>query len=156
MRALKLCHLKSTVSALPGGLDHEVEDGGANFSLGQRQLLAMTRALLRQSRIVILDEASAALDLHSDVQMRQVVKEQFCDRGATVLVIAHRLHTILDASRIAVFDAGRLVEFDTPQRLLSDKSGYLRGLLDETNASGRIHAEGAASTATDSPDHATH
>lgn len=91
MRALKLCHLKSTVSALPGGLDHEVEDGGANFSLGQRQLLAMTRALLRQSRIVILDEASAALDLHSDVQMRQVVKEQFCDRGATVLVIAHRL-----------------------------------------------------------------
>ncbi|GAA5843446.1 hypothetical protein JCM11251_001410 [Rhodosporidiobolus azoricus] len=105
-------------------LDTVVTAGGTNWSAGQRQLLALARALLRNSRIVVLDESSAALDHALDTRLQEVIREEF--RDATVLTIAHRLHTVLDSDRILVLDAGRIVELDTPGKLLEKEEGVFR------------------------------
>jgi ABC-type multidrug transport system fused ATPase/permease subunit len=136
---LECVQLKGVVAALPGGLDFMVSDGGDNLSLGERQLVCLARALVRDSRIVLLDEATAALDFATDQLMRRLVARHFAH--ATVLTIAHRLNTILDADRIMVFDAGKLVEFDSPANLLSDEKGYLSWLVEETNSAGKLHKQ---------------
>uniref|UniRef100_A0AAY4E6J8 ABC-type glutathione-S-conjugate transporter n=1 Tax=Denticeps clupeoides TaxID=299321 RepID=A0AAY4E6J8_9TELE len=120
-RALELSHLKEFASSLSDGLQHEVSEGGENLSVGQRQLLCLARALLRKSRILILDEATAAVDLETDDLIQKTIRQEFSH--CTVLTIAHRLNTILDSSRIMVLDAGRIVEFDTPSALF-EKQGH--------------------------------
>nr|XP_014264614.2 canalicular multispecific organic anion transporter 1 [Maylandia zebra] len=120
-RALELSHLKSYVSGLQEGLQHEVAEGGENLSVGQRQLLCLARALLRKSRILILDEATAAVDLETDNLIQNTIRKEFSD--CTVLTIAHRLHSIMDSSRVMVLDAGKVVEFDSPSNLL-EKEGH--------------------------------
>uniref|UniRef100_A0A672J2V8 ATP-binding cassette, sub-family C (CFTR/MRP), member 6b, tandem duplicate 1 n=1 Tax=Salarias fasciatus TaxID=181472 RepID=A0A672J2V8_SALFA len=115
-RALDLAHMKSFVSGLPQKLDHECSEGGENLSLGQRQLLCLARALLRKSRILVLDEATAAVDLNTDQLIQSTIRTQF--RDCTVLTIAHRLHTILDYSRVMVMERGSVVEMDSPAQLL--------------------------------------
>jgi ABC-type multidrug transport system fused ATPase/permease subunit len=84
-----------------------------------------------------MDEATSSLDFETDQLLKRFVSEHF--KECTVLTIAHRLNTILDADRIMVFEAGKLVEFDTPKKLLSDPNGYLTWLVQETNSAGRIH-----------------
>ncbi|CAI5654084.1 unnamed protein product [Oreochromis niloticus] len=120
-RVLELSHLKSYVSGLQEGLQHEVAEGGENLSVGQRQLLCLARALLRKSRILILDEATAAVDLETDNLIQNTIRKEFSD--CTVLTIAHRLHSIMDSSRVMVLDAGKIVEFDSPSNLL-EKEGH--------------------------------
>uniref|UniRef100_A0A669EPS9 Canalicular multispecific organic anion transporter 1 n=1 Tax=Oreochromis niloticus TaxID=8128 RepID=A0A669EPS9_ORENI len=120
-RVLELSHLKSYVSGLQEGLQHEVAEGGENLSVGQRQLLCLARALLRKSRILILDEATAAVDLETDNLIQNTIRKEFSD--CTVLTIAHRLHSIMDSSRVMVLDAGRIVEFDSLNNLL-EKEGH--------------------------------
>ena len=119
--------LHSLVTALPGQLEWRVSDGGENLSVGQRQLLCLARALLRRCRVVVMDEASASLDLESDSVMKAVIAREFV--GCTVLTIAHRLNTVLTSDRIMVFEAGRLREFDKPVVLLRDAGGLLAQLL---------------------------
>uniref|UniRef100_A0A669BJZ4 ATP-binding cassette, sub-family C (CFTR/MRP), member 2 n=1 Tax=Oreochromis niloticus TaxID=8128 RepID=A0A669BJZ4_ORENI len=120
-RVLELSHLQSYVSGLQEGLQHKVAEGGENLSVGQRQLLCLARALLRKSRILILDEATAAVDLETDNLIQNTIHKEFSD--CTVLTIAHRLHSIMDSSRVMVLDAGKILEFDSPSNLL-EKEGH--------------------------------
>ncbi|XP_063790449.1 multidrug resistance-associated protein 1-like [Pseudophryne corroboree] len=117
--ALELAHLKSFASGLPNGLSHICSEGGENLSVGQRQLVCLARALLRKTKILVLDEATAAVDLETDDLIQSTIRTEFKD--STVITIAHRLNTIMDYTRLVIFDKGEIVEFDTPSRLLENK-----------------------------------
>ncbi|XP_044166542.1 ATP-binding cassette sub-family C member 3-like [Acropora millepora] len=116
---LELSHLKNFVSGLEQGLLYPVTEEGGNLSVGQRQLVCLARALLRKSKVLVLDEATAAVDLETDELIQQTIRREFSDR--TIFTIAHRLNTIMDYTRIMVLDKGFLVEFDTPENLLAQK-----------------------------------
>ncbi|XP_065414945.1 multidrug resistance-associated protein 1 isoform X9 [Chrysemys picta bellii] len=117
--SLELAHLKNFVSSLPDKLNHECSEGGENLSVGQRQLVCLARALLRKSKILVLDEATAAVDLETDDLIQSTIRTQFED--CTVLTIAHRLNTIMDYERVLVLDKGEIVECDSPTNLLQKK-----------------------------------
>merc|ERR1719471_220597 len=114
--ALKLAHLEEFVSSLKEGLEHIVAEGGGNLSVGQRQLVCLARALLRKSKVLVLDEATAAVDLETDELLQETIKKEFA--SSTVITIAHRLNTIVDYDKILVLSHGKKAEFDSPQRLL--------------------------------------
>uniref|UniRef100_A0A8C2LWX6 ABC-type glutathione-S-conjugate transporter n=1 Tax=Cricetulus griseus TaxID=10029 RepID=A0A8C2LWX6_CRIGR len=116
-KALELAHLKSFVDGLQLGLYHEVTEGGDNLSIGQRQLLCLGRALLLKSKILILDEATAAVDLGTDSLIQTTIRNEFSN--CTVITIAHRLHTIMDSDKIMVLDSGKIVEYGSPEELMS-------------------------------------
>ncbi|NXS33066.1 MRP1 protein, partial [Pomatostomus ruficeps] len=118
-RSLELAHLKNFVSSLPDKLNHECAEGGENLSVGQRQLVCLARALLRKSKILVLDEATAAVDLETDKLIQSTIKSQF--EECTVLTIAHRLNTIMDYTRVLVLERGEVVECGTPDQLLQAK-----------------------------------
>ncbi|XP_069726657.1 multidrug resistance-associated protein 1 isoform X2 [Phaenicophaeus curvirostris] len=118
-RSLELAHLKNFVSSLPDKLHHECAEGGENLSVGQRQLVCLARALLRKSKILVLDEATAAVDLETDKLIQSTIKSQF--EECTVLTIAHRLNTIMDYTRVLVLERGEVVECGTPEHLLQEK-----------------------------------
>nr|CAD7452939.1 unnamed protein product [Timema tahoe] len=119
-KALEHAHLKTFVKGLPAGLSHEVSEGGENLSVGQRQLICLARALLRKTKVLILDEATAAVDLETDDLIQETIRREFND--CTILTIAHRLNTILDSNRVIVLDQGLVIEFDTPEALLQNNT----------------------------------
>jgi len=128
----KVC-LKDHISSLPSKLHEEVAEGGDNFSSGQRQLICIARALLRNPRILVLDEATASIDNATDLVIQETVRSSF--KSSTLLTIAHRLHTIIDSDRIMVLDDGYLGEFGTPSELLAKEGGMFKGLWDRHKAS---------------------
>ncbi|OQS01823.1 ATP-binding Cassette (ABC) Superfamily [Thraustotheca clavata] len=128
---LKQVHLAESISALGNGLEFEVAEKGSNLSVGQRQLLCIARALLRKSRVVLLDEATANIDLESDRLIQETIKECFGD--VTLMIIAHRLDTIIDSDRILVMDAGCVKEFGAPSELLSDTTSVFTELAKEAH-----------------------
>ncbi|KAJ6656004.1 hypothetical protein lerEdw1_004589 [Lerista edwardsae] len=127
--ALELAHLKSFVSALPDKLQHECAEGGENLSVGQRQLVCLARALLRKSKILVLDEATAAVDLETDNLIQATIRTQF--EGCTVLTIAHRLNTIMDYARVIVLEKGEIVECGSPAALIQ-KRGIFYSMAKES------------------------
>lgn len=129
-KSLEMVQLKDFVAGLEGKLDAHVEDGGSNFSVGQRQLLSMARALLRNSKILLLDEATAAVDNETDAMIQSMVRKNF--KNMTVFTIAHRLNTIMDSTRVMVLDRGQLVEFDTPAKLLDNPDGIFTSMVEAT------------------------
>ncbi|XP_071328193.1 multidrug resistance-associated protein 1-like isoform X2 [Trachinotus anak] len=127
-RALELAHLGSFVSALPQKLNHQCCEGGENLSLGQRQLLCLARALLRKTRILVLDEATAAVDLKTDQLIQSTIRTQFDD--CTVITIAHRLNTIMDYTRVIVMDQGFIAETDSPSQLMCLRGHFYQMCLE--------------------------
>ena len=126
---LELVHLKSFVISLENKLEFECSESGDNLSLGQRQLICLARALLRKSKILLLDEATASIDHNTDELIQQTIRTQFAD--CTVLTIAHRLNTIMDSSRIIVLEKGKIVEFDKPEVLLLNKKGIFYSMASQ-------------------------
>ncbi|KPI46100.1 Oligomycin resistance ATP-dependent permease YOR1 [Cyphellophora attinorum] len=111
-------------------LDSIVEDEGLNFSLGQRQLMALARALVRNSQIIVCDEATSSVDFETDERIQKTIREGF--EGKTLLCIAHRLKTIINYDRICVMDQGQIAELDTPVSLF-DRGGIFRGMCDKSH-----------------------
>jgi ABC-type multidrug transport system fused ATPase/permease subunit len=144
---LTMVSLKPFIAeSLDKGLDSMVEENGGNFSVGQRQLLSMARCLLLDSHILLLDEATASLDVQSDALLQRMIRQHFKER--TVLTIAHRLVTIIDCDRVMVLDKGRIVEFDSPKNLLLNRDGIFYGMVQATGPATASHlieiANGAA------------
>ncbi|XP_061700381.1 multidrug resistance-associated protein 4 isoform X1 [Syngnathoides biaculeatus] len=128
--ALQEVQLKGVVEELPGKLETVLAESGSNFSVGQRQLVCLARAVLRKNRILIIDEATANVDPRTDELIQRTIREKF--RECTVLTIAHRLNTIIDSDRILVLDAGRIHAFDEPYTLLRDPSSIFRKMVQQT------------------------
>lgn len=129
-RSLEQVELRPFVASMVGGLDCRMLDGGSNFSVGQRQLVCLARAILRNNRVLILDEATANVDPETDRLIQTTIRSRFHE--CTVLTIAHRLHTVMDNDRVLVVDAGRAVEFGHPHELLQQEGGFLSQLIEQT------------------------
>ncbi|KAG0279577.1 Multidrug resistance-associated protein 1 [Linnemannia exigua] len=129
--ALERAHLKDFIAtSLPGGLSYEVTSSGSNFSIGQRSLICLARALLQKTKILVLDEATAAVDVETDELIQKTIREEFKDR--TILTIAHRIKTVMDSDKILVLEQGRLMEYDSPSELLKRKESLFYRLAEQT------------------------
>lgn len=122
------------------GLNAKVLEGGSNLSSGQKQLLCLARALLKESKVLVLDEATAAVDVQTDKIIQETIRSEFSDK--TILTIAHRLDTIMDSDRVLVLERGTIKEFDTPENLLKNKDSEFFSLCKEggyIDENGKIH-----------------
>ncbi|KAF9134617.1 hypothetical protein BGW39_006382 [Mortierella sp. 14UC] len=129
-QALERAHLKSHIASLSGGLSYEVSQNGDNFSVGQRSLICLARALLRKTKVLVLDEATAAVDVETDALIQKTIRKEFTDR--TILTIAHRIKTVMDSDKILVLEKGKVEEFEAPGELLSrDEGSLFRGLAEQ-------------------------
>jgi ABC-type multidrug transport system fused ATPase/permease subunit len=129
--ALEQSYLKEHVlSAMGGTLDAEIAEGGSNLSSGQRQLVCFARALLRKTKILVLDEATSSIDLETDEAVQQILRGKDFE-GVTTLTIAHRINTILDSDRVLVMSDGEVAEYDTPEELLRREGSTFRSLVQE-------------------------
>jgi len=127
---LKKVQLADVIAGLPKGLEDMVAEGGENFSQGQRQLLCIARSLLRDPKILVMDEATASIDNATDAAVQRMIRENFGE--ATVLTIAHRLGTIMDSDRVLVLDDGRVAEFDSPEKLMETEGGIFRAMVEKS------------------------
>jgi ABC-type multidrug transport system fused ATPase/permease subunit len=112
-----------------GGLNSEISEGGGNLSQGQRQLICLARALLKKSKILVLDEATSSVDVQTDQQVQDTIRTEFVDKGVSVITVAHRLDTVLGYDKIAVLGEGKLLEYGSPSDLLEIQNGELRSLV---------------------------
>ncbi|KAJ7062906.1 hypothetical protein C8F01DRAFT_986153 [Mycena amicta] len=131
--ALTNVDAKTTLS-----LDTQVSAGGSNFSQGQRQLIAMARALLRRSAVVVMDEATSSVDFETDAKIQQTIREEFA--GSLLITVAHRLKTIIDYDRVMVLDQGKVVEFDTPLSLIQTEGSVFRGMCMKSGTFAELEA----------------
>ena len=123
--------MKDHITSLPNKLSEIVAEGGENFSNGQRQLICIARVLLRDPRVLVLDEATASIDNELDKKIQIMIRAKF--KTSTVLTIAHRINTIIDSDRVMVLDKGKVMEFDTPETLLKLNGGAFKSLYETTN-----------------------
>ncbi|KAF7804848.1 ABC transporter C family member 4 [Senna tora] len=118
--SLERCQLKDAVASKPEKLDSLVVDNGENWSVGQRQLLCLGRVMLKRSRLLFMDEATASVDSQTDAMIQKIIREDFA--ACTIISIAHRIPTVMDCDRVLVVDTGRAKEFDKPSNLLARPS----------------------------------
>lgn len=131
--ALNDAHIKDHISSSSLGLSTPVEEGGKNFSVGQRQLLSLARAIVRRSRVVLMDEVTASIDYVTDQLIQSTIRTSDALKHATIVTVAHRLRTIADSDMIVVINAGECVEQGTPSELLKNSDSYFRKLAIESN-----------------------
>ncbi|KAL2081657.1 hypothetical protein ACEWY4_023510 [Coilia grayii] len=139
--ALQEVQLKGVVEEMPAQMETVLAEAGSNFSVGQRQLVCLARAILRRNRILIIDEATANVDPRTDELIQKTIREKF--KECTVLTIAHRLNTIIDSDRILVLNAGQIHEYDEPYVLLQDQEGIFYKMVQQTGkteAAALLHA----------------
>jgi ABC-type multidrug transport system fused ATPase/permease subunit len=129
-RALESAHLRDKIESMDGKLDAKILQGGENLSVGQRQLICLARAILRRSKILLMDEATAAIDVETDSIIQATIRSEF--RNCTVLTIAHRINTVMDSDRILVLDQGRVAEFDSPAHLMRNSRSIFYSLAMES------------------------
>ncbi|RFN54506.1 putative multidrug resistance protein [Fusarium flagelliforme] len=121
--ALELARLKDHVASMAGGLDAKIYEGGSNLSQGQKQLVSLARCMLKPSNILVLDEATAAVDTETDVHIQKTLRDSvFSNR--TVITIAHRINTVIDSDRVVVLEKGTAVEVDKPAKLMEQKGAF--------------------------------
>ncbi|KAL6564195.1 Multidrug resistance-associated protein 4 [Orobanche minor] len=135
-KSLERCQLKDVVSAKPGKLDSAVVDNGDNWSVGQRQLLCLGRVMLKKSRLLFLDEATASVDSHTDGVIQKIIREDFA--ACTIISIAHRIPTVMDCDRVLVIDAGKAKEYDKPSNLLERPSLFASLVQEYANRSSEL------------------
>ncbi|KAK5647088.1 hypothetical protein RI129_005552 [Pyrocoelia pectoralis] len=128
-RAIHEVELKDPTNTI-NRLEYAVMDGGANYSVGQRQLICLARAIVRNNKILMLDEATANVDPQTDAILQKTIREKFSE--CTVLTIAHRLNTIMDSDKVLVMDSGMMVEFNHPHLLLQNHKSYFYKMVAET------------------------
>lgn len=121
--------MKDQVQQMPNQLDAPVSEFGENISVGSRQLICLARAILRKNKVLVMDEATANVDFETDAFIQKTIRKMFKD--VTVLTIAHRINTILDSDRVMVLDKGQIIEFDNPQKLLSNPKSVFFSLAKE-------------------------
>ena len=121
-RAIQESHLKELIDSLPFGMNSLVSEGGSNFSVGQRQLLCLARAIVSRNKILVLDEATANVDRRTDKLIHETLENSFKD--GTIVAVAHRLETILHSDSIIVLGDGKLLEQDSPKALLADETSH--------------------------------
>ncbi|KAJ1385405.1 P-loop containing nucleoside triphosphate hydrolase, partial [Sesbania bispinosa] len=129
MKVLGKCQLQEAVQEKEGGLDSSVVEDGANWSMGQRQLFCLGRALLRRSRILVLDEATASIDNATDLILQKTIRTEFAD--CTVITVAHRIPTVMDCTKVLAISDGKLVEYDEPMNLMKREESLFRKLVKE-------------------------
>ncbi|CAM8925218.1 unnamed protein product [Rhodiola kirilowii] len=135
-KSLERCQLKDVVAAKPEKLDALVVDNGDNWSVGQRQLLCLGRVMLKRSRILFMDEATASVDSQTDAVIQKIIREDFA--ACTIISIAHRIPTVMDCDRVLVIDAGLAKEYDSPARLLEWPSLFAALVQEYANRSSDI------------------
>lgn len=124
------CHLQQMIDDLPQGLDSPVSEGGSNFSVGQRQLLCLARAILSQNKILVLDEATANIDRRTDQLLQETLQESF--RDGTILAVAHRLDTIIEFDYCMVLGGGKVLEYGSPAELIRRDNGAFASMVNDT------------------------
>lgn len=144
-QALAQAHLKEhVVKSMGGTLDADVAEGGSNLSAGQRQLVCFARALLRKTKILVLDEATSSIDLETDEAVQDILRgPDFA--GVTTLTIAHRINTIMDSDKVLVMDQGSVAEYDTPAALLARGDSIFASLVNEAGLGSSVPPSRAAS-----------
>ncbi|KAF8963043.1 multidrug resistance-associated ABC transporter [Flammula alnicola] len=147
LRAAGLFSLQDELGEARITLDSNITTGGGNLSVGEKQILALARAMVRGSKLLILDEATSAIDYKTDAVIQTTLRHKL-DVDVTVITIAHRLQTIMDADRIMVLDEGRIAEFDTPKSLLQRDDSMFKALVDDSGDKAALYemAEGKASS----------
>ncbi|KAL6776048.1 hypothetical protein ACKKBG_A19595 [Auxenochlorella protothecoides x Auxenochlorella symbiontica] len=137
--ALTHVAMRGPVAALPEGLSARVAEGGDNFSVGQRQLFCVARALLREPQVLVADEATASVDSETDTLIQQTIRREF--RHCTVLTIAHRINTILDATKVLVMEDGKVAEYDTVAHLMSRGTSSFRAMAQEAGVGSKYRLD---------------
>ena len=144
-KSLECVQMTEAISVLDGGLNFLLSEGGLNFSVGQRQLLCLARAILRKNKILVLDEPTANVDAATDLKLQHAIGSVF--EKSTVICVAHRLNTIIEYDKVLVMGDGMVVEMDEPAMLLKRAEGVFASMVDESGDEGkelRVRAEQAA------------